>query len=487
MTLDYGVRYEYTPPWLDKNGTLMNASIPFHDTTPNVQDLSRHPVLVRIGSGDVYEGSVLRFAPNIQVARDGRLGDRLISDDKKNLAPRLGWAWTPKEQWSVRAGTGIFYLQDTGNPRFDMARNLSGRRRDNTLLLTPDLTWEVPFRGVGSANDCGVAPPLVCLTNVYVLGNMPDRKTPYMWQYLVNVQHELGNFTALEVGYLGSHSYRLERMFDWNETIPGVTGSVQSRKPYPEFTKVQEIGNVAEARYNSLAIKLTRRLHQGLSVLGGYTLSKSTDNGSGIRTLDGDTLFPQDSFCLDCEWGPSVFDVRHRFVVSVLYELPFGDGKPFLQSGVGAAVLGGWQISTIINKSSGFPRTAYVGTDRSNTGGGQDRPNVVAGQDPTLPGDEQSIAHWFNTAAYVVQPAGTWGNAGRNTFTGPGITNVDASIIRNFRMGSKSLQFRLEAFNVLNNPIWADPNTTLTSPLYGTITATRKPMRELQLGFKFVF
>lgn len=487
MTLDYGVRYEYTPPWLDKNGTLMNASIPFHDTTPNVQDLSHHPVLVRIGSGDVYENSVLRFAPNIQVARDGRLGDRLIFDDKKNIAPRLGWAWTPKEQWSVRAGTGIFYLQDTGNPRFDMARNLSGRRRDNTLLLTPDLTWEVPFRGVGSANDCGVAPPLVCLTNVYVLGNMPDRKTPYMWQYLFNVQRELGNSTALEVGYLGSRSYRLERMFDWNETIPGVTGSVQSRKPYPEFTKVQEIGNVAEAHYNSLAVKLTRRLHQGLSVLGGYTLSKSTDNGSGIRTLDGDTLFPQDSFCLECEWGLSVFDVRHRFVASILYELPFGGNKPFLQSGVGAALLGGWQISTIINKSSGFPRTPYVGTDRSNTGGGQDRPNVVPGQDPTLPADQRSITKWFNTAAYVLQPLGTWGNAGRNEFTGPGITNVDASIIRNFRIRNDYLQFRLEAFNVLNNPIWADPNTTLTSPLYGTITSTRKPMRELQLGFKYVF
>ena len=113
-------------------------------------------------------------------------------------------------------------------------------------------------------------------------------------------------------------------------------------------------------------------------MLGGYTLSKSTDNGSGIRMLNGDTLFPQNSFCLDCEWGLSVFDVRHRFVSSILYELPFGDGKPFLQTGVGGAILGGWQISTIISKSSGFPRTAYVGTDRSNTGGGQDRPNVDA-------------------------------------------------------------------------------------------------------------
>jgi carboxypeptidase family protein len=485
MTLDLGIRYEYTPPWLDKNGTLMNASIPCHDTTPNVQNLACHPTMVRIGSGDVYQDTVLRFAPNIQVARDGRLGDRLVFDDKKNFAPRFGWTWNPTEKWSYRAGTGIFYMQDTGNPRFDMARNLSGRRRDNTLLLTPDLTLDAPFRGVGSANDCGVAPPLVCLTNIYVLGNMPDRKTPYMWQYLFNVQRELGSSTALEVGYLGSRSYRLERMFDWNETIPGILGSVQSRKPYPEFTKVQEIGNVAEARYNSMAIKLTRRLHDGLSILGGYTLSKSTDNGSGIRTLNGDTLFPQDSFCLQCEWGLSIFDVRHRFVASVLYELPFGAGKPFAQTGVAGAILGGWQISTIFNKSSGFPRNVTVGTDRSNSGGGQDRPNVVAGQDPN--DGAQTIAQWFNTSAYTLNDLGTWGNAGRNTVIGPGITNVDTSIIRNFRISSKTLQFRLEAFNVFNNPIWNDPNTTLTSPLYGTINTTRKPMRELQIGLKFVF
>jgi hypothetical protein len=468
----------------------MTTSLPYHDTTPNVTDLSRHPVLVRIGSGDVYEGTVLRFAPNIQVARDGRLGDRLIGDDKKNVAPRLGWAWNPSEKWSYRAGTGVFYMQDTGNPRFDMARNLSGRRRDNPTPLQNDfLTLSTPFRGgTGSAtNVCGVAPPLVCLSDIYVLGNMPNRKTPYMFQYLFNIQRELDKSTALEVGYLGSRTYRLERMFDWNETIPGTVGSVQSRKPYPEFTKIQEIGNVAKGRYNSLAVKLTRRLDKGLSLLVGYTLSKSTDNGSGIRTLDGDTLFPQNSFCLECEQGLSVFDVRHRFVSSILYELPFGADKPYAKSGVGAAVLGGWQISAIINKSSGFPRTIYTGSDVSNTGAGQDRPNTTS-ISPILPDGEQTILNWFNKAAFVANAPGTWGNAGRNTLTGPGIFNVDMSIIRNFRLTSaKSIQFRLEAFNVLNHPIWADPNTTLSASTYDQITGTRKPMREVQLGLKFIF
>jgi len=178
--------------------------------------------------------------------------------------------------------------------------------------------------------------------------------------------------------------------------------------------------------------------------------------------------------------------VRHRFVSSILYELPFGAGRRYASSGAANAILGGWQVSTIISKSSGFPRTAYVGTDRSNTGGGQDRPNTT-GLNPILPGSERTIQRWFNTNAFEVQPAGTWGNAGRNTFFGPGILNVDTSIIRNFRIRNNTLQFRLEAFNVLNKPIWNDPNTTLSSPLYGSINTTRKPMRELQLGLKFVF
>ena len=354
MTLDYGLRYEYTPPWLDKGGTLINAYLPYDDKGLPVADQSRHPVLIRIGSGDFYEGLNIRFNPNIQVARDGTLGGRLVDDDKLNFAPRIGWAWTPSDAWSVRAGTGIFYMQDTGNPRFDMARNAVGRRQDTSDPLQLNLNWNAPFVGSGT-NACGVQPPVVCISQHYVLGNMYDRKTPYMIQYVFNVQRQLGPLTAVEIGYLGSQSKRLERMFDANEAVPG-PGSVQTRRPYPEFTKVQEIGNVAEAKYNSMAVKVTRRLNQGLSLLFGYTLSKSTDNGSGIRVLTGDALFPQDSTCFECEWGPSIFDVRHRVVTSVLYELPFGADKPFLQEGLGNVILGGWQVSAIINKSSGFPQ-----------------------------------------------------------------------------------------------------------------------------------
>ena len=489
MTFDLGLRYEYTPPWLDKNGTLMNASIPFHDTTPNVQDLSRHPVLVRIGSGDVYEDTVLRFAPNIQVARDGRLGDRLIFDDKKNFAPRFGWAWNPSEKWSFRAGTGIFYMQDTGNPRFDMARNLSGRRRDNTLLLTPDLTFDAPFRGgSGTANDCGVAPPLVCLTNVYVLGNMPDRKTPYMFQYLFNVQRELGGSTALEVGYLGSHSYRLERMFDWNETIPGLIGIGAE----PEaVSRIHEGPGNRQRRRGQVQLAGGQADPPAPSTdcrcLAATRSPSPTDNGSGIRTLNGDTLFPQNSFCLDCEWGLSVFDVRHRFVASILYELPFGNGKPFLQDGVGGAILGGWQISTILNEverisENGLLRHRPVeyrrrpgSSERDGTGSGS------AGR----PADDRAVVQHRRLHAECVGHLGQRRpqhvlrsrHHQRRRVDHPELPDgqQDAAV------PARGVQ-RVEQPD-LERPEHDDDQR----PLYGTINSTRKPMREVQLGVKFVF
>jgi hypothetical protein len=274
-------------------------------------------------------------------------------------------------------------------------------------------------------------------------------------------------------------------MFDANEVTPG-PGNIQTRRPYPEFTKVQEIGNVAEARYNSLALKLTRRLNRGFSVLLGYTLSESEDNGSGIRVLNGDALFPQNSNCFDCEWGLSIFDVRHRFVTSVLYELPFGPGKPFAESGAAGAIFGGWQISAIVNKSSGFPRDPAVGVDVPNTGAQTYRPNLVAGQDPN--DGARNTQQWFNTAAFERPQAFTYGNAGRNIVIGPGIFSTDMSISRNFRLGGlKTLQFRLEAFNLFNHPIWGDPVMAMSSPLYGTINSTRTPMREIQIGLKFGF
>jgi hypothetical protein len=127
-----------------------------------------------------------------------------------------------------------------------------------------------------------------------------------------------------------------------------------------------------------------------------------------------------------------------------------------------------------------------VGTDVPNTGAQTYRPNLVSGQDPN--DGPRTVQQWFNTAAFARPDAFTYGNAGRNIVIGPGIFNTDMSIIRNFGLGGlRSLQFRLETFNVFNNPTWGDPNMSMASPLYGSINSTRSPMLELQIGVKFSF
>ncbi len=499
LTVDVGLRYEYTPPWADKGDSLMNAYVPYIDHTANVTDMSHHPTLVRIGQGDIYANTRIRFNPAIQVARDGRMGDRLIADDKTNWAPRLGIAWSPSGKWTIRTGAGIFYLQDTGNPRFDMGRNLSGRIRSEANTQTHDLTFDHPFSG--GANPCGVAPPLVCISTPYVLANKYDRRTPYMIQYELNIQRQLSNSTVLEVGYLGSQSHRLERMYAFNEALPAPTGSVTDRSPYPELGRIQEVANAADANYHSLSAKVTRRMSSGLTFLTGYTFSKSIDNGSGIRTLGTDTLFPQNSYCVaTCERGLSIFDTRHRFVTSVLYDVPFGKGRQFLNHGIASTLIGGWELSSIFTVSSGFPLNVYAGSDRANTGAGEDRPNAT-GQTVNLDRGQRGPGEWFNIGGFQLEPLGTFGNVGRNTVIGPGFIGWDFSTLKNFNFTeSRFLQFRFEAFNFPNHPNWGDPNTTLGSnrldasgrPIpgtgtFGVIGYTRTAMRQLQFSLKLVF
>jgi hypothetical protein len=258
LALEIGLRYENTPPWFDQSGTLVNAYVPFFDATPNVQDLSRHPTLVRIGRGDFYENSALRFNPAIQVARDGRLGERLVARDNNDFAPRVGIAWSPTSRWVVRSGFGVFYSQDTGNPRFDMSRNLAGRRVDNSNADFPDLSWDRPFNNVGGTFQ---------INNPFVLANVHERRTPYSLQYLLNVQNQLDSQTLLEVGYLGSVSRKLETLRLLNQALPGLSVPMSSRVPYPEFDVIQEVDGSGKARYNSLGVKLQRRFSQGLTYL----------------------------------------------------------------------------------------------------------------------------------------------------------------------------------------------------------------------------
>jgi hypothetical protein len=250
------------------------------------------------------------------------------------------------------------------------------------------------------------------------------------------------------------------------------------------------VDNGGRGNYNSLGLKLTKRYSGGLSTLVSYTYAKSIDETSGIRVNDGDTLFPQNSYCMRCERGLSTFDTRHRFVTSVLYDLPFGKGRMYsIANPVLNAIAGGWQVGSIVTVSTGFPLTVTSGRDQSNTGAGLDRPMYNTGIDPNL--SNRDPQRWFNVAAYTVQPFGTFGNVGRNTLISPSIFNWDFSTLKNFNIPNAEghqLQFRFEVFNFPNHPNWGNPNTNAGDTAgFGVITGTRTNMRNLQLALKYLF
>jgi hypothetical protein len=252
-------------------------------------------------------------------------------------------------------------------------------------------------------------------------------------------------------------SRKLESLRAFNESLPGATGTVLERAPYPEFGRIQEVDGSGKANYNSLGVKLQRRLSQGLTYTFGYTWSRSIDTGSAIRNHMGDTLFPQNSYNLRAERALSSFHVAHRSVTSVLYDLPIGKGRRFMnQGGIPDAVLGGWQLGSIFTLQSGFPYTVTTGKDQSNTGAGFDRPNTT-GQQALLDRGERNPASWFNTGAFVIEPFGTFGNVGRNTIITPGAIQLDFSAHKDFRVSENhTVQFRFEAFNLPNHPNWGN-------------------------------
>jgi hypothetical protein len=486
LTLNMGLRYEFTQPWWDRSENVTNTDIPQLIYGSNVTDMSLHPYILRSGKGEFYEGKRLRF-PGVQVARDGRYGKGVYLPDKNDWAPRLGISWSPSQKWSVRAGVGVFYSQESANSRFDMARTLAGRVQNVSDAGFPSVTFN---------NFMGPPGLLVNIVRPFVTGWMADNRTTYTYQYILNVQRELGHSTMVEVGYNGGLSRHLYSMFDGNEPDPGPVGAPYTRAPFQELGRIQTIHGGGTGSYNGLGVKVQKRFSAGLTYLIGYTWSKSLDTASAIRGA-GDGILPNNSRCMRCEKGYAIFDTPHRLTTSLLYDLPFGKGKPMLnRGGVVNQIVGGWQLGSIITWQSGRNTRPFIGSDRSNTGGGnsEDRINLT-GTSWHLPSEQRSTERWYNLSAFALQPFGEYGNAGRNILLGPSLYAWDFSLHKVFfiREGHE-LSFRFEAFNFPNHPSWSNPDMNWNSndparpsTNFGVIRGTQTRMRELQFGLKYNF
>ncbi|MCU1257795.1 MAG: hypothetical protein JWO80_680 [Bryobacterales bacterium] len=478
LTVNFGLRYELEPPFRDKYDHIVNIAFNWANTML--------PEYVRAGTGDFYAGNPpppFQLPSNIPYTRNGMFGNRAYQTSYKDWAPRLGITWSVDNKTVIRAGGGIYYIREIGNAQFDLVRNApySTRRNENAQsTIIPSLNFTVPF--------VQTAAPSFILVNQY------NQNTPYVPQWSFGVQRQVTSSSALEVTYIGSAGVHLQRLMTYNTATPGPPTGINNRRPwFPIYGgSFQVMNDPSHSSYDSLQIRFQQRFTKGLTVLSSYSWSKSIDNGSGIRTVDGDSLTPSNDYNLQLDRGLSAFDFRHRWTTSFLYELPIGHGKAVLgdSNRFVDSLLGGWQLGGIATLQSGFPFTLYCGSGPVQNGGDNCYPDNLGGN-PTLDSNLRGPNRWFKTENFVNRindpslPQYRYGNNARNNVIGPPLVDVDFSTMKTFRFSERrGLEFRAEFFNLLNHPIFNQPGTTVGTSNFGVITGTRVDSREIQFALK---
>lgn len=429
----------------------------------------------------------------LDVASGG--GDPLGSNNYHNFGPRAGFAYdlTGKGKTVVRGGYGIYYFTDRGGISNQLAQNepFSGSNQFNfTDGYRVALSGEGP-QGTGSTGNLNwllATGPLPLGTqsvnlahpqNISVLAVRPNNATSYMEQWNIQLQHEVVTNTVLSVAYVGAAGHHLIDYYNMNNQL---FDSPAGTHLFPNLGSV----NVEDARgnsiYNGLEAELMRRFTNGLQFTASYTFSRTIDDGAGAYGAG-----PQDFMHIALDRGLADQDVRNRFVLSGVYELPFGRGRKYA-NGIGKAgdaVIGGWQLNTILTVQSGLP---FSPSTPGSPGG---RPDVV-GPLTVNPGNTQE---YFNTSALKQVPLNSDGvmlrpgTLGRNLLIGPGIRTVDLSLFKNFSLTERlKLEFRAEAFNIANHPQFSNPNTDITAGNFGQITGTLLGSeRQMQFAAKLFF
>lgn len=473
LTLNYGLRWENDQPFRDKYDAIVNIDFRW--------DNSMEPVYVRAGEGDAFEGNpAFRLAPDVKYVRDGRFGDRAYQNDLNDFAPRLGIAYQFGPKTVLRAGAGIYYVRDIGNATFDIVRNapFTIRRDEPAESFRPNLSFEQPFARTGAPT--------------FILINQFGERTSYVAQWSFGLQRQLTGDMTVEATYFGSAGVKLRRLTSYNNPEPSQRPNTNDARPFPKFGSFQVMNAPSHSSYHALYLKAQRRFSRGLTFLSSFSWSKSIDNGSGIRTSDGDSLTPSNNYDLELERGLSAFDFRRRWTSSWVWELPVGKGKRLLgDNRLADFVLGGWQLGGILTLQDGFPFTVQCGPGNIQNGGGICYPDST-GADPNLPRSRQTRTRFFNTDAYVDRIPATgnfrYGSTARNSVIGPGIISFDASANKKFNLTeSKYVEFRTEVFNLPNHPIWNPPGAQLRTANYGVINSTRIDSRQIQFALKLVF
>lgn len=504
LTLNFGVRYDYTTPFTERYDHLSNF-----DTDVITQ----------------VDGQTLRGGLSF-VNVDGNPRG-MWEPDRNNIAPRFGFAYNLGSATVFRGGYGVFFAQMSGGGFNNNAVPNTGFNCSTIMTtsidggLTPYTTLSDPFPNgycVAPGNTAGA------LTNLGQATFIADRNngTPYSQQWSIDIQRSLPWNLVVDVGYAGNHGAKLLGVLEWNQVdsayqplgnqlqtpVPNPYSGIVSSgplaaatvprnqllRPYPQFMNVTSTSSAyGNSIYHAFQSKLEKRFAKGLSFLAAYTWSKIIDDVPATTvafpggTFAGGAL--QDFNNRRNERALAAFDTTHNFAFSYLWDLPFGTGKPYLSHGIAGYILGNWQLNGIINLQSGTP-LQIVGGNANGLLAGTARPNW-SGQNASLNGPiSERLTAYFDTSQFSLNEPFTFGNSPRlmPNLRAPGLKNWTASVFKVFPIGeSIRLQFRTELFNVFNSTQFGFPNSNINATDFGVISTQVNQPRDIQFALRLVF
>jgi hypothetical protein len=485
LTINYGLRYEVPSPYTEIRNR-QNLWIPGRQST----------VFPTAPAGLLYPG-------------DKGVPGGLIPTERDAFAPRIGLAWdvTGRGSLLVTAAYGIFYdpyYTGQGGPLQDPISA-------PPYLQTPQISvpnFADPYNGQNPFNGSFAQPMTLLTLN-------PNLRLPYAQDWNLNIERAFGNDWLVAIGYIGTKGTKLPRFIEANPAvyIPGESSqnNADQRRLYSgctvtgstpcTYASVGEIAGIADSSYNALQLSLRKRFSHGLSMLASYTFSKTLDDastfnitGSASQSVAGENDLAQNPFDVKSEYGRSMFDARHRFVLSYQWNLPWYNHP---QNWYGH-ILGNWQVNGITTLMSNTPFTVYDSSNPSLQGSAPEisgfyssRPNIIGNPNSgTCAGNGAAVRTaecWFNTGAFQQAQTGQFGNVGRNTLNGPAFQEWDFSALKSIPIHeSMNLQFRAEFFNIFNNVNFRLPDNDISSPNFGQIQAAQ-PGRVVQLALKLLF
>ena len=507
LTLNLGLRWEHEPGLREaNNGMVVN----FNGAVAN-------PLAANVSG--ISPMGVVQYAGN------GR--DTVGEQTSSKMGPRFGFAYKLDNKTVIRGGYGIFWAPQfaIGSPIATVGYNQTtspSASVDNNQ--TPALNLTNPF-------PSGILQPvgntLGTLTGIGQSFSLvdPNAKSPYVQQYSVDIQRELPGGIASEIGFVGSKSSHLTTTtasINENALNPSLlsmgtaltqsvanpfyghggagvvgTATVQASQlllPYPTYGSISEtFDDNNKAKYYSLVLKVQKNFSKGMSLLSTLTWSRNWDEAGGGpgNTLNAGNKGPQNPYNLAAEYAFSNIDTPLRWSTAISYELPFGKGKALVNHG-GALnyVVGGWTANAVTIYQTGFPLMISQSTNfNSAFGYASQRPNAT-GTSPVTSGSlEQRLNNYINPAAFSTAPEFTFGNVGRTIdMRGPGQANWDLSVFKNVTIKETfKAQFRCEALNAMNTPLFYGPSTSFGSSTFGKITSQANFSRQLQLALRFSF